>query len=71
MGSPGASLDAAITGINRNLANAVSTASQLSRDGEALVAEGSEAAESSSSGGESGGGTGSIIDVNGASYLRH
>ena len=63
MGSPGASLDAAITGINRNLANAVSTASQLSRDGEDLVAENSEAAESSSNGGNSDGGPGGIIDV--------
>ncbi len=63
MGSPGASLDAAINGINKNLAKAAATASQLSRDGEDLIAENTEAADSSSSGGSSEGGLGSIIDV--------
>ena len=63
MASPGASLDAAITGINKNLANAVATASQLSRDGEDLAIENTESDNSSSAGSGSDGGVGSIIDV--------
>jgi len=63
MGSPGASLNAAITGINKNLASAVATASQLSRDGEELTTETAEAESSSSAGSSSDGGVGSIIDV--------
>ena len=62
MVSPGANLDAAISGLNRNLSNAVATASQLSRDGEDLVAENSESSASGESSG-SDGGLGSIIDV--------
>ena len=63
MGSPGASLNAAINGIQRNLTNAVTTASQLSRDGEKLTAEASESTDSSSGSSGSDGGLGSIIDV--------
>jgi len=63
MGSPGVSLDAAINGINKNLAKAVATASQLSRDSDEITSEATAAADSSSSGNGSDGGPGSIIDV--------
>ena len=63
MASPGASLDAGINGLNKNLAIAVETASQLSRESDKVTAEATEAAAESSNGGESDGGPGSIIDV--------
>ena len=63
MSSPGVNLDAAINSLHKNLANAVATASQLSRDSDEITSEATEAAESSSSGNGSDGGPGSIIDV--------
>ena len=63
MASPGASLDAAISGLNRNLATAVATASKLSRDGEELAEATAGEADSSSAGEGSDGGLGSVIDV--------
>jgi len=64
MVSPGASIDAAINGLNKHLANAVDTASQLSRNSDEIITEASEAEETSSE--ESGSdddGLGGFIDV--------
>ncbi|VAX01361.1 hypothetical protein MNBD_GAMMA21-2616 [hydrothermal vent metagenome] len=63
MSSPSVNLDAAINGLQKNLANAVATASQLSRDSDEITSAATEAADSSSGGSGSAGGPGSIIDV--------